>query len=126
LIDERDAEVVGDWLEGNTNPVLAPGYLHDQADGKGKKSLTFKVKVQQPGNYAIKLLYPAHPNRSTNTPVRVTVSGQTQEFKVNQRQNDGAGFVLGTFYLKESATVVVGNKNTSGYVVVDGLQLIAQ
>jgi hypothetical protein len=34
--------------------------------------------------------------------------------------------VLGTFLLKESATVVVANQNTSGYVVVDGLQLIAQ
>jgi hypothetical protein len=126
LIDERDAERVGDWEEGNTNPVIPPGYLHDQAEEKGKKSLTFKVRVKSPGNYTIKLLYPAHPNRSTNTPVRVTVEGQTQEFKVNQRQSDGAGFVLGKFFLNESATVVVATQNTSGYVVVDGLQLIAQ
>ena len=64
--------------------------------------------------------------RDSNTPVSVTVGGQTQEFKVNQRQSDGTGFLLGTFSLKESATVVVTNKDTSGYVVVDGLQLIAQ
>jgi hypothetical protein len=126
LIDERDAERVGDWEEGNTNPVLLPGYLHDQGKAKGKKSLTFKVKVEAPGNYAIKLLYPAHPNRATNTPVRVTVEGQTQEFKVNQRKSDGTGFVLGTFQLKASATVVVGTQDTSGRVVVDGLQLLAQ
>jgi hypothetical protein len=126
LIDERDAERVGKWEEGNTDPVILPGYLHDQAKEKGKKSLTFKIKVKSPGNYVIKLLYTAHPNRSAKTPVRVTVGGQTQEFKVNQRRSDGAGFVLGTFYLKDAATVVVGNKDTSGYVVVDGLQLIAQ
>jgi hypothetical protein len=126
LIDERDAEVVGDWREGNTNPVVPPGYLHDEARGKGKMSLTFKAGVKQPGNYTIKLLYTAHPNRSTNTPVSVTAGGQTREFKVNQRQNDGTGFVLGTFSLQSSATVVVGNKDTRGYVVVDGLQLIAR
>ncbi|MCU0784910.1 MAG: right-handed parallel beta-helix repeat-containing protein, partial [Verrucomicrobia bacterium] len=126
LIDERDAETLGDWEEGNTNPVIPPGYLHDQAGGKGEKSLTVIIRGQQPGNYTIKLLYTAHPNRSTNTPVRVTVGGQTQKFMINQRQSDGAGFVLGTFLLKESATVVVANQNTSGYVVVDGLQLIAQ
>jgi hypothetical protein len=126
LIDERDAEVVGNWEEGNTNPVVPPGYLHDRADGKGEKSLKFNVRVKQPGNYTIKLLYTAHPNRSVNTPVRVTAGGQTREFQVNQRQSDGTGFVLGTFHLKESATVVVATKNTTGYVVVDGLQLIAQ
>ncbi|MCU0788223.1 MAG: hypothetical protein MUC91_08550 [Verrucomicrobia bacterium] len=125
-MDERDADLVGDWQEGNTNPVIPPGYLHDRANAKGRNSLTFKVRVKQPGAYAIKLLYPAHPNRSVNTPVRVTAGGQTREFKINQRQSDGTGFVLGTFNLNDSATVVVGNQNTSGFVVVDGLQLTAQ
>ena len=117
---------MGDWQEGNTNPVIPPGYLHDQASGKGKKSLTFQVKVKKPGNYTVRLLYTAHPNRSDNTPVRVTVGGRSQDFKVNQQQSDGPGFVLGTFHLKDSATVEVANKDTSGYVVVDGLQLIPQ
>ncbi len=126
LIDERDAEMAGSWQEGNTDPVIPPGYLHDQASGKGEKSLTFRVRVKQPGSYTIKLLYTAHPNRSHNTPVCVTVAGQTRELKVNQRQSDGGGFVLGTFPIKESATIVVGNKDTRGYVVVDGLQLMGQ
>jgi len=126
LIDERDAEVAGNWEEGNTTPVIPPGYLHDQAGGKGGKTLTFNVRVKQPGNYTIKLLYTAHPNRSVNTPVRVTAGRQSREFQVNQQQSDGTGFVLGTFHLEESATVVVANQNTTGYVVVDGLQLIPQ
>jgi hypothetical protein len=125
LIDERDAEMVGDWDEGNTDPVIAPGYLHDKADGKGAKSLKFKVSVKKPGNYTIKLLYTKHPNRSANTPVTVTVGGQTREFEVNQRQSDGTGFVLGTFNIQESATVTISNKDTKGFVIVDGLQVIA-
>jgi hypothetical protein len=124
LIDDREAKATGDWQEGNLDPLIPPGYLHDDAKGKGTKSLTFQVKVEKPGDYAIRLLYNAQPNRSNSTPVRVTVGVQSKDFKVNQKKSDGSGFLLGTFPLKQSVTVEVANKDTSGYVVVDGLQLI--
>ena len=126
LIDDREAEAVGDWQEGNENPLIPPGYLHDERKAKGRMSLTFQVKVDKPGDYAIRLLYTAHPNRSDNTPVRVTIGGQSKDFKVNQKKSDGSGFLLGTFPLKESVTVEVANKNTVGNVMVDGLQLLPQ
>ena len=126
LIDDREAEAVGDWQEGNENPLIPPGYLHDERKAKGRMSLTFQVKVDKPGDYAIRLLYTAHPNRSDNTPVRVTIGGQSKDFKVNQKKSDGSGFLLGTFALKESVTVEVSNKETVGYVLVDGLQLLPQ
>lgn len=55
--------------------------------------------------------------------VDVVVDGRKDELVVNQRTSDKTGKSLGTYRVEEVVTVTVSNRDTDGFVVVDGLQL---
>lgn len=127
IVDVTSAVVVGSWLEGTAfRPTIGSGYLHDDDQGKGQKSITFTVKVETPARYAIRLHYNSHETRSSCTPVTVKIGEEAQAFSVNQRKSDGRGFVLGTFDVQDEVEVVISNAGTDGFVIVDGLELIRE
>lgn len=125
-VDAAAAVAVGSWPIGNREATIGSSYLHDNNEGKGQKSLTFTVRVDTPATYAIRFHYNTHPTRSSCTPVTVKIGDNVQTFRVNQRESDGKGIVLGTFDIQEAATVTVSNASTDGHVIVDGLELIKQ
>ena len=86
--------------------------------------MAFEFTVPEPGDYEVKLLYVANPNRSTKTCVTVTNGDLKKEHFVNQRERDGTGKSLGTYRIEDVVTVTVSNRDTDGFVVVDGLQLL--
>jgi hypothetical protein len=126
LVDEKIAQIKGDWIAGKLDPILGGSYLHDGNKEKGSKSIIFDATVPHPGKYKVKLLYTIHDNRASNTPVMVRVGDYQKTFKVNQKQSDGTGFLLGSFDIQKSVTVEVSNDSTDGYVVVDGVQIIEE
>lgn len=75
---------------------------------------------------ATKLLYVANGNRSTKTPVTVSVGDISKEIIVNQRESDGTGKSLGIYRIEKTVTVTVTNRETDGFVVVDGVQLLVK
>lgn len=126
VTDDALAQTTGSWTTGTLAPVCGPGYLHDGNDGKGEKSVTFQIDVPQPGVYQVKLLYIASGNRSTNTPVNVSLGEEEKHRVVNQRKSTVGGASLGNFRISGGVTVTVSNRNTDGFVVVDGVQLLRQ
>ncbi|MEO2029072.1 MAG: FAD-dependent oxidoreductase [Fuerstiella sp.] len=128
VTDDADAQTTGSWTSGALSPVCGRTYLHDGNNGKGKKTATFKINVPKSGTYEVRLLYVASGNRSTKTPVTVSVGEDTKEMAVNQRQREGSavGSSLGKFHINDSMIVTVSNRNTDGFVVVDGVQLLLQ
>jgi len=125
VMDDAEARTTGAWSSGTLAPVSGTAYLHDANSGKGDKSMTFEIKVPKPGDYLVTLLYVANPNRSTRTPVTVSLGdGETRKIVVNQREREGVGRSLGVFRIKDAVTIDVSNHNTDGYVVVDGVQLL--
>ncbi|MDA9857915.1 FAD-dependent oxidoreductase [Rubripirellula sp.] len=126
IIDDAEATKSGDWTLGTLAAVCGPTYLHDNNRGKGEKTMTFDVKVPKSGKYQLKLLYVANPNRSTKTQVDVVVDGRKDELVINQRASDKTGKSLGTYRVEEVVTVTVSNRDTDGFVVVDGLQLLSK
>ncbi len=59
----------------------------------------------------------------TNVPVTLKVNNQVKKFTVNQKEASSEGFSLGIYELSE-AEVIISNKNTDGYVIVDAVQFI--
>jgi len=84
----------------------------------------FEVKVPKPGDYQVNFLYVAHANRSTKTRVTVAIGDEKKEIVVNQRERDGNGKSLGTYRIETGITITVANRDTDGFVVVDGVQLL--
>lgn len=126
VTDVADAQITGSWTSGALVPVCGSTYLHDDNDGKGEKEVTFNIKVPKPGTYQVRLLYVASGNRSSRTPVTVSVGEVEQEMTVDQREATENGASLGDFRIHDSMTVTVSNQDTDGFVIVDGVQLLLQ
>lgn len=124
VIDETKAELVGDWSLGEMRQVLGPAYRHDGNTGKGEKIARFKLTVPRRADYRVILLYSAFSNRASSVPVALTVNGREHSFQVNQKVAKEGGYVLGRFKIDKTAELVVSNKDTDGYVIVDGVQLL--
>ncbi len=126
VTDVADAKTTGSWTSGALAPVCGLTYLHDANNGKGEKTVTFNINVPKPGTYQVKLLYVASGNRSSKTPVTVTVSEEEKKLTVNQRRATANGSSLGSFRIHDSVTVTVANQDTDGFVIVDGVQFLPQ
>lgn len=130
VVDDQAAQKTGTWSQSANMQWarLGNGYVHDGNTNKGLSSLTFTPDVPAAGRYEVILLFPPNPNRARNVPVTVAVpGGETRTVKVNQRGEAGTGAVsLGTFQLPQGqlTTVTVSNRDTDGYVVADGVQLL--
>jgi hypothetical protein len=124
LVDAVAAQAVGNWAKGSSyKPAIGSSYLHDNNKSKGENSLTFSVKVDEPGNYAIELFYSAHESRANNVSVSVSIGDQVHIIKVNQQKSDDGGFVLGEFQIQNEVEVLISNEGTQGFVIVDGLEI---
>jgi hypothetical protein len=129
LVDDAAATKAGNWTDSANHGwgALGDGYVHDNNSDKGHSSIAFTPVIPKPEEYEIVLLFPPHPNRATNVPVDVTVAGRTTTLTVDQRKPITKGAVsLGKFRLPEGklTSVTVYNRDTTGYVVADGVQFL--
>jgi hypothetical protein len=137
VVDDRQAELTGQWTAGTATPTFVGGrYLHDNAAGKGAGQKThsakFVVPVKVAGVYEVRLSYPPHANRATNVPV--TVSGfagapGVKTVRIDQRKTppiDRLFISLGTFPFEAgaSAVVEVTNEGADGHVLIDAVQVL--
>lgn len=126
VLDDRDAQKQGDWVESSAVAHQAgAGYIHDGNIHKGDMKVVFWLEIATAGDHELILIAPPHANRASNVPVAVQVRGKSQAVEVNQRT--GTGFIsLGKFDLPagRESNVTVSNAGTDGFVTVDGLQIV--
>ena len=130
VVDDPQAKVVGRWKSSQTTPgYFGEGYLSDDNELKGEKTVTFTPVIGLAGRYEVRLAYPALANRATNVPVTVFHADGEQLIMVNQRETPPMGgrfLSLGVFRFEKDGQgyVLVSNEGTDGFVVVDALQLL--
>ena len=128
VIDDEQAERIGfDSFSTSAGPFIGIGYRHDGNDGKGRQTAVFAATITDPGKYAVRLAYAPFSNRSTNTPITVTHSGDVTTFVVNQRTTPAQAPFVAVAELTLSAgkiSVTVANDDTDGYVIIDAVQLL--
>jgi hypothetical protein len=125
VLDDRDAVKKGEWVESHSVPQkVGVGYAHDNNADKGAMTITFTPEISEAGDYQLILISTPNANRASNVPVTITANGETKTVLVNEKTTAFA--LLGKFALPKGkpATVTVSNKDTDGYVVVDGLQCL--
>jgi hypothetical protein len=101
VVDETAAELIGTWqYSTHTPPYVGLGYLHDQKEGKGKKSVTFTPDLPQAGMYEVRLAHCYNVRRATNTPVTIHHADGEITVRIDQQQIPEHGKLfrtLGTF-----------------------------
>ncbi len=129
VMDEQDAEAIGDW-SGSTygNPVNGSS-RHDGNSGKGEKNIVYAFKIPVPGRYEVRVSYASASNRASNVPVTVAHAGGSSTVLVNQKTAppiDNLFISVGVFVFDPAAkaAVTIGNKDTNGIVGVDAVQLL--
>lgn len=129
VLDNDDAEFKGDWLGGGHPKYVGFDYVHDGNDEKGEKNATFRFTSLEPGRYEVRISYAPENNRATNVPVAIVHEDGTKQIVLNQKVAppiDGRFLSLGTYRFGSGAVIVVSNKDTDGYVIVDAVQLLLQ
>lgn len=128
VIDNDKATLTGPWSTNNvTHPRVGPTYVHDNNEAKGKCIATYKFMIPEPGRYEVRACWPPNPNRATNVPITIQhKDGQTKTITVSQKKSGEGGFnSLGKFEFGDTATIVISNKDTNGYVIADAVQLLS-
>jgi hypothetical protein len=126
VLDDTQAEKTGEWMSGNArSPCRRQLRARRKREQGSACSPSGTWKCPRAANYELVLHYPPNANRATNVPVTVVNAGQTAELKVNEKEKGGEA-KLGRFKLTkgQKATVTIGNADTDGHVIVDGLQLV--
>lgn len=130
VLDDTNAKLVGPWSHStNFKPCIDRGYLHDDGKGGDTVQATFETTVPASGKYEVRMAYSAHPTRAKAVPVTITNGDKVFELSVDQTKpmTSGQAFrPIGTVELSKDAVtkIVVQNRATSGFVILDAIQLL--
>jgi hypothetical protein len=125
VLDDAKAQKVGDWKHSSfTGTYIGTGYLHDDAVGKGQKSLTFHPDLVA-GTYEVRFAYSPGSNRATNVPVTILSAAGEKAITVNEQETpaiDGRFISLGQYRFENNqGYVIVSNEGTRGHVTADAV-----
>jgi hypothetical protein len=130
VVDSSQAKQIGAWKRSTfSEHYIGEGYLHDDQQGKGEKTLSFTPEITRPGRYEIRFAFQHGGNRATNVPVTIFHADGETTLAVNERELpllEGRFASLGTFRFEANGFgyVLVSNEGTTGYVTADAVQFI--
>lgn len=127
IVDDDRAELTGYWAACSHPRSMGLGYRHDGNTGKGEKSASYLLPVEQPGTYQVEVSYVPHPNRADNVPVSIEAGDGVNTVILDQSRPppvEGAFASLGTFRFEDRAVVTISNAGTNGYVAIDAVRLV--
>ena len=127
-IDDTQAEKVGEWKTSTySGSYIGSGYVHDDAKGKGEKSLTFHPELAS-GTYEVRFAYAPGESRATNVPVTILSAEGEKILHVNEQEVppiDGRFVSLGQYIFENNqGYVLVSNEGTKGHVTADAVVFI--
>jgi hypothetical protein len=130
VVDDADAQKVGNWKSSSRfPPFIGGGYLHDENQGRGEKTLTFTPKLPVAGRYEVRVAFSGGPGRAERVPATVLhADGEDLVyFKQTTEALDGLQFAtIGTwrFEIGGQNFVMISNAGAEGYVTVDAVQFL--
>jgi len=132
VVDDSKAKLTGAWQESSAEKLyVGDKYQHDGKRGDGLAAARFETRLPKAGRYEVRIAAPHNPNRASNVPVEILHAGGQKKMTLDQKTPPPIEqlFVsLGTFEFTadQPAAVIVTNKGTNGYVVIDAVQWLPQ
>ncbi|MBB5030716.1 DUF1553 domain-containing protein [Prosthecobacter vanneervenii] len=130
VVDDTAAQKVGMWKQSTSYaPYIGSGYLSDNNEGKGEKTVSFTPKIPKTGRYEVRLAFNAGPNRAESATVTI-LHADGEELKAVKMVTDslkGLQFAsLGTYRFEANGQgfVLVSNASSQGFVTVDAVQFL--
>ena len=133
VLDDASAKLEGEWTHStNFKPSIGSGYIFSgskDAQGDGKATATFRIKVPDSGMYQVLMAYSAHETRARRVLVTIGSGSSLTKLIVDQTQPIPAGEhfqPIGNVELTGDveAIIQINNSDTTGFVIVDAVQLV--
>ena len=119
-VTTQAAKATGSWTESTSG-----NYLHDSNEGKGTLSMTFTPKLPTEGVYDVYIASTKNKNRASNVPIEVVHAAGTETVKVNQQNDTGwIKVYTGKFKAGSEGSITISNKDTDGFVIVQGARWV--
>ncbi len=135
VLDDAAAELSGTWTSSTSfKPHVGDGYRFAGAAGTpnaGAAVATFRFTAPEAGRYRLNMAYSPDPSRATNVPVTVTSGSEVSKFTVDQTLALPArslvrGIGTVTLVAGEESVITVGTAGTTGFVILDAIQLVKE
>jgi hypothetical protein len=132
VVDDDAATLIGNWKTSGSAPsYIGSGYRHDNNTRDGKSVARFETKIPKAGRYEVRFGYPPNSNRSSKVAIEVQHAEGSKSVILDEKTDpsiDGRFVSLGVFSFNanQTATVMVSNASSDGYVVIDAVQWLAQ
>ncbi len=129
VVDSAQAKAVGEWKHSQfSKQYIGDGYVHDDLQGKGEKTLTFQPDLKK-GRYEVRFAYQHGATRATNVPVTVFHADGETTIHINEQEApviDGRFVSLGQFRFEGNGFgyALVSNEGTAGHVTADAVQFL--
>jgi hypothetical protein len=126
VVDDESAELTGTWTQSSAvGNFVGSGYRHD-GNTSTPASAGFHAKLPHAGMYELRVYFPPHANRSTQTLVQFDALDGARSLRISQRQLDAgrAYFLLGRFQFARETSLRISNLAADGYVVIDAVEWI--
>lgn len=130
VVDDSAAQKVGLWKRSTSYaPYIGAGYLSDNNEGKGEKTITFTPKIPKTGRYEVRVAFNAGPNRAESATATI-LHADGEELKGVKMTTDslkGLQFAsLGTYRFEANGQgfVLISNAGSQGYVTIDAVQFV--
>ncbi|HEY2158083.1 MAG TPA: DUF1553 domain-containing protein, partial [Isosphaeraceae bacterium] len=130
VVDDAQAKKVGTWKAStHSGTYVGAGYIHDEDEGKGDKTLTFQPELPEAGLYEVWLGYTPGGNRAASVPVMILSADGETTARVDMRQAPpiaGRFASLGRHRFEKNGQgyVLVANEGTTGHVVADAVAFV--
>lgn len=130
IVDDTQATLVGAWKKSTfSKRFVGVGYIHDEQQDRGKKSVTFTPDIPQAGEYEVRISFPYSKGRASNVPVVVKDADGEHALVVNQERPPEHNLLfksLGRFRFEKGSNgyVRISNKAANGYVIADAAQFL--
>ena len=130
VVDDEQAELSGFDQTSTAAPnYVLRGYRHDGDARKGEQTARFVPEIPKAGRYQVFVAYPPHANRAASVPVTIKHADGEARVTLDQKKKPAVNDLLelvGTFRFEagRAGHVEISNKGTSGYVVIDAVQLL--
>jgi hypothetical protein len=121
--------ITGDWVTStNQAGYYGTNYIHDNAAGKGTKSVLFTPTVVTAGNYEVYLRWTSGSNRAPNVPVTIQSAAGATNLTINQTTLGQQWVSQGIFPFQAGTggNILISNTGTASgkYVIVDAVRLV--
>lgn len=131
VVDDAAATQVGEWKHSRRYPgYIGEGYLHDDNQDKGRKTLTFTPKLPRSGRYEVRLAWAGYDGRASKVAVEVLHADGEETVVVDQSKPpaDGVFVSLGTWRFEADGAgfVMLSNGDAPGYVCADAVQFLPE